>query len=241
MPPRKITPVGTLFDRLTVIGDGGFVPSGSSSLRSSVSHCKCVCGSEVTVRNADLNSGHTTSCGCRRKAVAAARSTTHGQSGVGKATREYISWQGILVRTTNPNRKDWMDYGGRGIKVCDRWLNSFENFYEDMGAKPSPKHSLDRINNDGDYCKENCRWATRDEQSNNKRSSVRFTFYGLNKTVAEWSVVTLVPTNTIRGRLLRGWSSRFAVWAPVGSNLEELQLQYPHHASHTPNTESPAC
>lgn len=92
----------------------------------------------------------------------------HGHNRVGKRTPEYRAWVGMKTRCYNPNEEAWERYGGRGIKVCERWLNSFENFLKDMGRKPSSQHSLDRVNNDGHYNPYNCRWATRREQCLNR-------------------------------------------------------------------------
>lgn len=234
MSARKIIPVGTPFERLTVTGDGGRVEYGTQGVRVSMSQCVCACGNEVTVSNASLRRGGTKSCGCLNREATIARNiarATHGQSRHGSATTEYKTWRNIIARTTNTDISDWQNYGGRGITVCERWLESFENFYADMGPKPSPSYSIDRINNDGHYSPENCRWTTKIEQSNNQRNSVRFTFYGLDKTVAEWYKITLVPRAAIHKRLHRGWSTRFAFWAPSGSTLAELQVRYPHHNS----------
>lgn len=232
MGARKIIPVGTPFERLTVTGDGGQVEYGAQGRRCSVSHCECECGTKVTIRNDDLVSGHTTSCGCWRQEVSSAHttamSTKHGQANRDRRTPEYRAWCGMTERTTNPRNPNWDRYGGRGIKVCERWLK-FENFYEDMGDRPTPQHSLDRIDNDGNYCPENCRWATRVEQQNNQSSNVRFVFYGLSKTIAEWSRITLVPADMIRDRLRRAWPPQFAVWAPPESRLKDLLVKYPHH------------
>ncbi|MCM1142418.1 MAG: hypothetical protein NC453_27935, partial [Muribaculum sp.] len=87
---------------------------------------------------------------------------------------------------TNPNNAQFKDYGGRGIKICDRWRNSFENFLADMGKKPTPQHSIDRIDYNGDYCPENCRWATRAEQNNNKRNCIMVTYNGKTQTFKQW-------------------------------------------------------
>lgn len=121
--------------------------------------CLCECGNEKIVMLTNLNNGSTTSCGCNRKGV----NKKHGDTG----SPEHRTWKNMKRRCDNPKGNRWMQYGGRGIKVCERWLNSYENFLEDMGRKPSPIHSIDRINVNGNYEPSNCRWATPKEQSNN--------------------------------------------------------------------------
>jgi hypothetical protein len=96
----------------------------------------------------------------------------HGDSRAAGSTSEYASWERIIQRSTNPRMHNWKYYGGRGITVCDRWRNSFENFLADMGRKPSPRLSIDRINNDGNYEPGNCRWATQKEQIANRRRTI---------------------------------------------------------------------
>lgn len=117
------------------------------------------------------------------------------------------------MRCRNPNNPRWHQYGGRGIKVCDRW-ESFEAFYEDVGPRPTPEHSLDRIDNDGDYAPENCRWATRDEQNTNKRCNVRVPYNGAHLTIAELSKEVGVPYALLHKRIWRGWSVERAVSEP---------------------------
>jgi hypothetical protein len=136
---------------------------------------------------------------------------THGLS----YTPEYKAWQTMRLRCTVPTNSAYPDYGGRGIKVCDRWLNSVAAFIEDMGPKPSPRHELDRENNDGDYEPGNCRWVTRKINDRNRRSNRFLTFRGETKTIAEWSELLSVPNDTIRWRLKSGWSLENALTTPA--------------------------
>ena len=119
-------------------------------------------------------------------------------------TPEYRSWVGLRNRCMNPKNKQYPEYGGRGITVCERW-QKFEHFYADMGPKPSPQHSVDRIDNDKGYDPANCRWATQTQQGNNKRSNVLLTFGGVTMTLTEWARHIGVKETTLRRRLDKGW------------------------------------
>lgn len=126
--------------------------------------CRCHCGLEKPVSGINLRGGTTVSCGCVRSMLPSA-TITHGMS----KSRVYKIWAGMVQRATNPRRTSYRNYGARGITVCSRWLN-FENFYADMGEPHGAAYSLDRVDNDGVYSKENCRWATATEQNRNSRN-----------------------------------------------------------------------
>jgi hypothetical protein len=173
--------------------------------------CQCDCGNETTVDTANLGNGHTRSCGCLVKQKASDNFTTHGLTN----TSEHHVWMGFKGRCYNENDKGYAGYGERGIKICDRWLESFDNFLEDMGNKPSPEHSIDRIDNDKGYFKENCRWATKKEQANNRRSSKYLVIDGETKTQSEWADIFKISQLNIQNRLSRGWTPEQAVKTPV--------------------------
>lgn len=141
--------------------------------------CLCDCGAKSVVSSNLLRMKKTTSCGCLARQLVGKRSRTHGMA----QSQEYRIWCNMKARCLNPNRKCYVDYGARGITVCDRWLISFENFLEDMGPRPGPRYSLDRIDNDGNYAPSNCHWATRQEQIENRRVSIKVDYQGEKSTL----------------------------------------------------------
>lgn len=163
--------------------------------------CRCECKREVTVSGGNLRSGHTQSCGCFRNEQTSQRRRTHGKT----LSREYNIWCAMLQRCHNPRSAAFADYGGRGIRVCPRWHESFENFLADMGKAPTGRHTLDRADNQQGYSPDNCRWATLKTQGRNKRSNHLVTFAGQTLCLTEWSEVTGIKQSTLRERLRRGW------------------------------------
>jgi len=166
---------GVVFGRLKVVG-----LADRELWRNKHSHwiCVCECGKEKIINSQDLKSGNVNSCGCILKEKNRNRMITHGNS----SHPLYSRWQQMQARCNNPNMPHYKNYGGRGIKVCKRW-DKFENFVEDMGDLPSPTHSLDRIDNDGNYSKSNCKWSTPREQQLNKRNSIKYRYYRDNENI----------------------------------------------------------
>lgn len=142
--------------------------------------CRCDCGTEREVRGDHLRYGHSHSCGCLQGPI------KHGHAKGGSRPAEYRAWMNMRQRCKNEADQDFANYGGRGITVCERW-QEFASFYEDMGPRPSPDHSLDRIDNDGPYSPDNCRWATRQEQQRNTRRNKLLTYKGKTQCIAEWA------------------------------------------------------
>lgn len=181
---------------------------GNSNSKERLWLCRCSCGRERKVFQANLTRGLSLSCGYR---------ASHGSHGMAK-TGEYKSWHAMIQRCGNPAKDNYASYGGRGIKVCERWLNSFEAFYTDMGPRPKPEYSLDRIDPNGDYEPKNCRWATSKQQQNNMRSNLRITYQGQTMTVEEWAERMGLPAPTIRKRLRLGWEVKRALTTPITLN-----------------------
>jgi hypothetical protein len=170
---------------------------------------KCDCGIEKpmklnAVKTHFKNTGKTT-CGCSRKEAIknnpCFKRKTHGLSN----TKEHRTWRSIRTRCTNKKDAAYFNYGGRGIKICERW-NSFENFLSDMGFAPNKSYTIDRINVNGDYEPLNCRWTTRQEQSNNRRNCRYLTVNGITKTLSQWSKNNNICRSTLEGRINMGWT-----------------------------------
>lgn len=186
---------GKKFSRLTVLSRHGLNKQGSATWL-----VKCDCGNHKVISSPHLTTGSTVSCGCWRAERLGDMTREHGDSG----STEFKRWLSLIGRCNNPSDKAFGDYGGRGIKVCERWME-YENFLSDMGRCPSKEHTIDRVDNDGGYNKANCRWATKTEQNNNRRSNVVIEHDGRKMTATQWSKEIGVKYTTILYRLNAGY------------------------------------
>lgn len=197
---RKITDLtGKTYARLTVISYSHTKPGGKVHWV-----CKCSCGKTTIVRSDQLKDGNTTSCGCRQKETLLLRET-HSEAFKGKKTHEYRAYHNMKARCLNKNHKHYHNYGGRGIIICDRWLESYANFLTDVGRAPGDDFSLDRINNDLNYEPGNCKWSTFSEQQNNKRTCRYLTFFGERKTLTQWAKTCGIDPRTLHYRAVNNW------------------------------------
>lgn len=201
---RRLGLAGARYRRLTVLERAENIG------RHTAWVCMCSCGARVVVKTMDLRRGHVMSCGCLRSDMRTRKNTTHGESG----SRLYNIWCLMIRRcsdTANPN------YGGRGISVCEEW-RGFGRFREwALGNGYQGVLEIDRIDNDGDYRAENCRWATRRQQNRNSRHNRRLTHRGETKTITEWGMETGLGLRTIASRIdTLGWSVSDALTRPVG-------------------------
>jgi hypothetical protein len=173
--------------------------------------CRCECGAECVVRSNALKSGKTTSCGCYVRQI----HTKHSMCN----SPEYKSWVAMKCRCSNKNSKNYMHYGGRGISICDRWVDSFENFYTDMGERPEGT-SLDRGDVNGDYTPENCRWATSREQVTNRNKSLRFMFRGAIRPLIEIAEMADVKYRTLYDKIKSGLDIEVCVAAAYAARKD---------------------
>lgn len=194
------------FGRLTTVGPRFMLPIGKKGIKRPYQVCKCEC-SEVyrLVLVGSLTSGKTKSCGCYHSEQTIKSRTKHGK----RYSLTYRSRDAMIQRCTNPKDKSYPDYGGRGITVHPDWLDvqmGFQNFYDDMGPRPSARHEIERKDVNGNYCPENCEWVTREQQARNKRNNKIITYEDKTQCLAAWAEETGIKRETISARLHRGWS-----------------------------------
>lgn len=193
--------------RLTYLEEAGRSRNGKRRAKYA-----CRCGNVLVILVASVKSGRTRSCGCRGLEKTVLRSTKHGM----RRSPEYGIWQNIISRCENDNVDSYKNYGGRGIAICWRWRNSFATFYEDVGPRPSPVHTLERKDNDGNYEPGNVVWAERSVQANNRRDNHFLVFRGKRQTIAQWSRELLIDASLLQARISRlGWSPERALTTPA--------------------------
>lgn len=192
--------IGARFSRLVV--------TGPMETPTSKFPCVCDCGNVHYATSSHLRTGICKSCGCWKK-ERLGQPKTHGYSGIRKIP-EYHVWISMNQRCYSKTCKRYSLYGARGIFVCNEWRKDFPRFLADMGRRPSPKHSLDRTNNDGPYAPWNCKWVTHTEQTRNTRRNRKLTFLGQTKCMSEWAEIIGVDTRLIFSRLKRGYPLEIA-------------------------------
>ena len=195
--PSRIPFIGERFACLVVISEPWL------ERRRRRVRCRCDCSKVIEVKINNLLTSNAKSCGCVRKKKIIARNWKHGGAQRNGMLSEYKTWTLMIHRCSNSNLPDWKNYGGRGITVCQRWLDSFADFLLDMGSKPGPEYSIDRINVNGNYEPNNCKWATDKEQANNTRRNRRLTHGGRTMTMNEWAKELGISASTMHGRLQR--------------------------------------
>ena len=176
--------------------------------------CHCDCGVDKAISATCLTTGNTRSCTCLRRKATSERQTSHGDNRPGNRHPLYGVWAGIHRRCYNPHEKRFNRYGGRGIVMCERWLD-YANFKADMGASYQRGLTIERINNDGNYEPNNCRWASVKEQCRNRSTSRWLEFNGQRKTVAEWAETLNLRPERISARLGAGWPVEKVLTAPL--------------------------
>ena len=214
---KKLDLIGQRFDRLKVLTK----TERKSTVGLRYWLCKCNCGNFIEVRGSELVYGSVKSCGCKKREHLIKINTKHGLGSYNNGERSK-RWCGMIDRCYNTENKQYKNYGGRGIKICDRWRDSLENFYNDMGDPPSSRHTIDRIDNNGDYCPENCKWYTKQEQVNNRRNTKFITFKGETKPLSTWAQDLNICYITLYRRL-RKWGANRALTTPL---MQEYSSRY---------------
>lgn len=209
MPPPIPINTSTPYGRLKIINEE-LASKGGRRVR-----CRCECGKLIVVFYKSLRTGNTASCGCLRSEKVARKNHKHGAGGRLNRTPEYVAWKQMRQRCNNPGTHEWMNYGGRGITVSSEW-DDFATFLKDVGPKPSPAHSLDRIDNNDHYRPGNVRWATSKEQARNKRNTRHIEFEGVKMTASDLADrFKIVNGVTILNRIDRGWTVLEACTTPL--------------------------
>lgn len=209
--PKFIDRTGMIYGRLTVLRKGDY----RKSCHCYAWWCRCECGTVKQVLGTALVLGNSTSCGCYRKEFTSISKWKHGHCINRQPSKEWNAWNNMKTRCYYTGFIEYHRYGGRGIRVCDRWLNSFANFFEDMGNSPSRAHSVERLNNDKNYSKSNCIWGTREIQMNNMSTNRVLEHKGRKQTMTQWAREVGMEPGTLWARLNSGWSTQKAITQPL--------------------------
>ena len=218
-PIRDLT--GKRFGRWTVLSKA----SSSGKDYKTRWNCVCDCGTKAIVQAGNLLSGASVSCGCYLKEITGNRSRTHGD---GYGVRLYRIWMGMRQRCNNPNAEKYPIYGERGIKVCLEWNNSYPAFKEwALNNGYAENLTLDRIDNDGDYCPQNCRWLNNKDQCNHKRNNVCITYKGVTKTISQWAEDIGISKSSLAQRKRDGWTDEECIETPKGKRRSQAKAKWP--------------
>lgn len=223
MGGKSIFP-GERFSRLTTI-ERQDKASPSGRIRSRWL-CQCDCGNLVVVESGNLRSGNSRQCGACANLTRSEAKKSHGHARQRKPTKAYYTWLAMRRRCRNQNDKSYERYGGRGISVDPRW-DTFERFLADMGEPPSPDHQIERKDNDGPYSPENCIWATRQRQANNKSNNRLLEIGGVYKTLAQWCRDYSIDRHRVRARLDKGWPLQDALERPLRYMSQKFDYETP--------------
>jgi hypothetical protein len=199
---------GDKFNRLTILS----IYKERRKPRKILCDVICECGKVKAQTLGHVVSGEVKSCGC----LYVTRWEERKEETPNTKTKEGKSWLGMKNRCMNEKTPAYKNYGGRGITVCEEWKNSFKKFFEDMGKAPTLQHSIDRMDNNGNYCKENCRWATPAEQSQNRRNNISISLLGEIHTLSSWARLLGMPYYLVHSRVSHGWPISEALFLPRG-------------------------
>lgn len=206
---------GRKFHRYTVLKSAGY--QGKSPMLL----CRCDCGTERLVQKGNLIRGRSRSCGCLQREELVARNIKHGLAPRGKKSSEFIAWRSMMQRCVNPKNHNFPNYGARGITVCAQWSENYANFLEDMGPKPSHVHSLERIDNNGNYEPGNCKWALPREQNRNRRNVHTILVEGNHVTLKEACDYYGAYYPTVRRRIYKGITLEEAIGTPIRGRIHK--------------------
>lgn len=218
LKPQTRDLTGLRFGRLIVVEFAGRHPKSCKALWQ----CLCDCGTRCIIRNDHLTGGRIASCGCWRREFSSQLNRTHGMTGI----PEHRVWRAMIQRCCNPNSAFYKNYGGRGINVCKQWKESFAAFYQDLGPKPFPSHTLERVDNSQGYEPGNTIWATKIQNARNTRKNVYLVYKGQRDCIAAWSERTGISSTAIRHRLERGWSVEKTLSVRSGESRTAKKITY---------------